>query len=93
MAQLVAILVERRLVEVHLDDQGAQAYRLTEEGVRVGNTLAMVEGEDAEAVTAFLRTSTAPRATYSTRPAASSLKRKVSSFRTLMMLPEAPWTT
>jgi hypothetical protein len=50
MAQLVALLEERDLVEVYLDDEGREAYRLTEEGVRVGNMLAMVEGEDAEAV-------------------------------------------
>jgi DNA-binding PadR family transcriptional regulator len=50
MAQLVALLEERGLIEVYLGDQGREAYRLTEEGVRVGHMLAMVEGEDANAV-------------------------------------------
>jgi hypothetical protein len=50
MSQLVALLGERELIEVDTDDRGREAYRLTEEGVRVGNTLAMVEGDGAEAV-------------------------------------------
>lgn len=50
MAQLVAMLQERGLIEVYLDDQARETYRLTEEGVRVGNMLAMVEGQDADAV-------------------------------------------
>jgi hypothetical protein len=32
------------LIEVYTDEQGREAYRLTEEGVRVGHMLAMVEG-------------------------------------------------
>jgi hypothetical protein len=36
MAQLVALLKERGLIEVYVDDQGREAYRLTEAGVRVG---------------------------------------------------------
>jgi DNA-binding PadR family transcriptional regulator len=50
MAQLVAILEERGLVEVYLDDQGGKVYRLTEKGVLVGNMLAMVKSEEAEKV-------------------------------------------
>ena len=50
MAQLVAMLEERGLIEVYTEEDGREAYRLTEEGVRVGNMLAMVEGEDADAV-------------------------------------------
>jgi hypothetical protein len=50
MAQLVALLEERGLIEVYVDDEGREAYRLTEEGVRVGHMLALVQGEDAEAV-------------------------------------------
>ena len=41
MAQLVAMLQERGLIEVYTDDQGRETYRLTAEGVRVGNMLAM----------------------------------------------------
>jgi hypothetical protein len=56
MAQLVALLEERGLVEVYLDEQGRDTNRLTEEGVGVGHMLAMVEGEEANAVlTALLR--------------------------------------
>jgi hypothetical protein len=50
MARLVAMLQERGLIEVYTDEEGREAYRLTEEGVRVGNMLAMVAGEDADAV-------------------------------------------
>jgi DNA-binding PadR family transcriptional regulator len=35
------------LVAVNLNDDGQKTYRLTEDGVRVGNMLAMVEGEEA----------------------------------------------
>jgi hypothetical protein len=38
------------LVELYLNDEGQETYRLTDEGVRVGNMLALVEGEDAGAV-------------------------------------------
>ena len=48
MARLVAMLEDAGLVEVYTDEQGREAYRLTENGVRVGNMLAMVEGEDGE---------------------------------------------
>jgi hypothetical protein len=41
---------ERGLLEVHTDAEGREGYRLTEDGLRLGNMLAMVEGEDAEAV-------------------------------------------
>ena len=54
MAQLVALLEERGLVEVYLDDDGQASYRLTAEGVRVGNMLAMVEGDDIDAVATAL---------------------------------------
>ena len=50
MAQLVAMLEDAGLLEVDTDEQGREAYWLTEEGVRVGHMLAMVEREDAEAV-------------------------------------------
>jgi DNA-binding PadR family transcriptional regulator len=50
MAQLVALLEERGLVEVYVNDDGQEVYRLTDEGVRVGNMLAMVEDEDADQV-------------------------------------------
>jgi DNA-binding PadR family transcriptional regulator len=50
MAQLVAMLEDAGLVEVYVDDQGRETYRLTEDGVRVGHMLAMVEGEDADKV-------------------------------------------
>jgi hypothetical protein len=50
MAQLVAMLEDAGLVEVYTDDQGREVYRLTEDGVRVGHMLAMVEGEDADTV-------------------------------------------
>jgi DNA-binding PadR family transcriptional regulator len=50
MAQLVAMLQERGLIEVYTDEQGREAYRLTDEGVRVGNILALVEGADADVV-------------------------------------------
>jgi hypothetical protein len=36
MEQLVAMLQERGLIEVYVDDQGREAYRLTDEGVKVG---------------------------------------------------------
>ena len=41
---------KRGLLEVCTDDTGREVYRLTEEGVRVGNMLAMVEGEEAAEV-------------------------------------------
>jgi hypothetical protein len=50
IAQLVGLLEERGLVEVYVNDEGREAYRLTDEGVRVGDMLAMVEGEDARAL-------------------------------------------
>jgi hypothetical protein len=56
MSQLVAMLQERGLIEVYTDEQGREAYRLTNEGVRVGNMLAMVAGEDADAVLEALLT-------------------------------------
>ena len=50
MAQLVAVLEDASLVEVYVNAEGQEAYRLTDESVRVGNMLAMVEGEGADAV-------------------------------------------
>ena len=44
------MLEERGLIEVHTDEEGRQVFRLTDEGVRVGNMLSMVEGADADAV-------------------------------------------
>jgi hypothetical protein len=46
MAQLAALLEERGLVEVDADE-----YRLTEDGVRVGHMLAMVEGGELPPLT------------------------------------------
>jgi hypothetical protein len=60
MARLVALLEERGLLEVYEDDEGREAYRLTEEGVRVRHMLAMVEGEDADAVLEALLTDATP---------------------------------
>ena len=56
MAQFVAMLEDAGLVEVYLNDEGQEAYRLTGEGVRVGTMPAMVEGEDAEVVLEALLT-------------------------------------
>jgi hypothetical protein len=50
MAQLVAMLEDCRIVEVYLNDEGQGTYRITEAGVRFGHILAMVEGEDGEAL-------------------------------------------
>jgi hypothetical protein len=50
MAQLVEVLEARGLIEVYVGDDGREVYRLTEEGVRLGNMLAMVEGDDADLV-------------------------------------------
>jgi hypothetical protein len=50
LAQLDAMLQERGPIEVYVDELGREAYRLTEEGVRVGHMLAMVEGEEADEV-------------------------------------------
>jgi DNA-binding PadR family transcriptional regulator len=50
VAALVGILEERGLVEVYVDEEGRETYRLTDEGVRLGNMLAMVDGEDAASV-------------------------------------------
>ena len=50
MAQLVAMLEERGLVQVYLNEEGQETYRLTDEGVRVGNMLALVESEDSDTV-------------------------------------------
>ena len=47
-------LQDAGLVEVYTDEQGREAYRLTEDGVRVGHMLAMVEGPDADKVLAAL---------------------------------------
>jgi DNA-binding PadR family transcriptional regulator len=44
------MLEDAGLVEVYLDDQGRETYRLTDEGIRVGHMLAMVEGADADKV-------------------------------------------
>ena len=44
MAQLVALLEERGLVEVYLDEQGREAYRLTEGG-RSGRDTKLATGE------------------------------------------------
>ena len=38
------------LVEVYTDELGREAYRLTEDGVRVGHMVAMVQGKDADKV-------------------------------------------
>jgi DNA-binding PadR family transcriptional regulator len=50
VAQLVAMLEDANLVEPYTDQQGREYYRLTEDGVRVGHMLAMVQGEDADTV-------------------------------------------
>ena len=50
MAQLVAMLQDAGLVDIYTDDAGCEAYRLTEDGVRVGHMLAMAGGEDADKV-------------------------------------------
>ena len=42
IAQFVPSLQDRGLVEVYTDEQGREAYRLTEDGLRVGSMLAMV---------------------------------------------------
>ncbi len=47
MAQLVAMLEDAGLVEVCVDEEGRETYRLTEDGAGVGNMLVMAEGEDA----------------------------------------------
>ena len=54
-AQLVAMLQDAGLVEVYTDEQDREAYRLTEDGVRVGNMLAIVEGADGDTVLEALR--------------------------------------
>jgi hypothetical protein len=54
IAQLIAMLEERGHVEAYVDEQGREVYRLTEEGVRLGEMLAMVEDEDAAAALARL---------------------------------------
>jgi hypothetical protein len=38
------------MVEVQTDELGRAMYRLSEDGVRLGNMLAMVDGEDADLV-------------------------------------------
>jgi hypothetical protein len=43
MAQLTALFDTAGLVEVYADEQGREMYRLTDEGVQVGNMLALVE--------------------------------------------------
>jgi hypothetical protein len=50
IAHYVALLERAGLVEVRTDEQGHEAYALTADGVRVGNMLAMVEGDDAATV-------------------------------------------
>lgn len=47
MAQLVAMLKDVGLVEVFVDDDGHEGYRLTDDGVRVGHMLAMGGESDA----------------------------------------------
>lgn len=49
MAQLVAMLRDAGLLEVFVDDDGHEAYRLTDDGVRVGHMLAMGGEADADA--------------------------------------------
>ena len=48
IALYLALMEKRGLIEVHRDAQGREGYRLTEDGLRVGTMLAMVEGEAAE---------------------------------------------
>jgi hypothetical protein len=55
MAHLVAMLRDAGLVEVYTDELGREAYRLNEDRVRAGHMLAMVEGENADAVLKALR--------------------------------------
>ena len=50
IAVYVALMEERGLLEVHTDEQGREGYRLTEDGIRVGNMLAMADSEDADSV-------------------------------------------
>ena len=50
LAQLVAMLEGAGLVEVYVDDEGREVYRLTDEGVRVGHLLAMGREADGDAV-------------------------------------------
>ena len=58
MARLVAMLEGAGLIEVYEHDQGREAYRLIEDGMRVGHMLAMVRGPDAdEVLRALLRES------------------------------------
>jgi hypothetical protein len=54
MAQLVAMLQDTGLVEVFMDDEGREAYRLTPEGVRVGHLLAVGDAADTDEVLAAL---------------------------------------
>jgi hypothetical protein len=48
MAQLVAMLEERGLIEVYTDKLGHETYRVTDDGVRVGHMLAMVSSGPCE---------------------------------------------
>ena len=50
MAQLFAMLEDAGRIEVYTDDQGREAYPLTDEGVPIGHMLAMVDGADADKV-------------------------------------------
>jgi hypothetical protein len=49
-AELVVSLEERGLLDAYLTDEGGETYRLSDEGIRVGRTLAKDEGEDAQAL-------------------------------------------
>ena len=50
MAQRVLLLGSAGPIQVYVNDAGQEAYRLTEEGVRVGNMLAMGRGRGGKAV-------------------------------------------
>jgi DNA-binding PadR family transcriptional regulator len=67
MAQLVAMVQDAGLVEVHTDEQGREAYRLTEQGVRVGHMLRDGERKDAGPDTSTDRGTSVPsrRGTFS----------------------------
>lgn len=49
-AHLVAMLQDAGLVEVLVDDDGHEAYRLTDDGARIGHMLAMGDVDEADAL-------------------------------------------
>jgi hypothetical protein len=50
MAQLLAMAEEAGLVEVFVDDDGREAYQITDDGFRVGHIPPMGGESDADAV-------------------------------------------